>query len=170
MNMKRIFVLVLSLCICAACTSCGRKKTQKKPAPPAPPVVKTEVVGREKERKEDVKYEYKGADYRDPFIPVGASIGGMGTGEVDITLLALKGIVESIATGKRFAVLSAPGGINYVTRDGKLVDPRDKVVPGIAVIVKKDRVILITKDSRLKEFVLREEGTSSEGFKKENSP
>lgn len=110
-------------------------------------------------------YAYKSARARDPFIPL---IGrGEGSGvpagaesgktakEVNVELLVLKGYVFS--DKRKYALFKAADGAAFVLDKGTLVDERGKKVPGIAGIVKQDKVVLITKKNKIKEFKLREE-------------
>ncbi len=111
-------------------------------------------------------YVYKGGVLRDPFIPltgktVGLDLTSTGLGakgmaaEVDIKLLTLKGYVFSQA--RKHALFKSADGKTYVLDRGKLVDDRGLTVPGIAGIVKADKVVLITKKNVMREFKLREE-------------
>jgi hypothetical protein len=110
-------------------------------------------------------YAYKGGNSRDPFVPlIGKSAGldtaaGLGAkgmaAEVDIKLLTLKGYVFSQA--RKHALFKSADGRTYVLDRGKLIDDRGLTVPGIAGIVKADKVVLITKKNVMREFKLREE-------------
>lgn len=110
-------------------------------------------------------YIYKSGGLRDPFIPlVGKTVGmdlasALGAkglaAEVDIKLLNLKGYVFSQA--RKHALFKSVDGKTYVLDRGKLIDDRGLTVPGIAGIVKADKVVLITKKNVMREFKLREE-------------
>jgi hypothetical protein len=110
-------------------------------------------------------YVYKSGNLRDPFIPLTSKTSGLEAGlglgakgmaaEVDIKLLTLKGYVFSQA--RKHALFKSADGKTYVLDRGKLIDDRGLTVPGIAGIVKADKVVLITKKNVMREFKLREE-------------
>jgi hypothetical protein len=110
-------------------------------------------------------YVYRSGNLRDPFVSlVGKSAGlelaaGLGlkgmAAEVDIKLLTLKGYVFSQA--RKHALFKSADGKTYVLDRGKLIDERGLTVPGVAGIVKADKVVLITKKNVMREFKLREE-------------
>lgn len=111
-------------------------------------------------------YTYKSARDRDPFIPLvgrGESVGavsaageaGKAAKEVNVDLLVLKGYVFS--QERKYALFKSADGAAFVLDKGTLVDERGRRVLGIAGIVKQDKVVLITKKNKIKEFKLREE-------------
>lgn len=110
-------------------------------------------------------YVFKSSSFRDPFIPLTGKTAGLdsalGLGpkglaaEVDVKLLVLKGYVFSQA--RKHALFKSADGRTYVLDRGKLIDERGLTVPGIAGIVKADKVVLITKKNVMREFKLREE-------------
>lgn len=135
-------------------------------------LVFTAPQGEEQSLSEEAKkeigpgYVYKSGSIRDPFIPligktVGLDLASAGLGakgiaaEVDIKLLTLKGYVFSQA--RKHALFKSADGKTYVLDKGKLIDDRGLTVPGIAGIVKADKVVLITKKNVMREFKLREE-------------
>jgi len=86
-----------------------------------------------------------GDHYRDPFIPL------LGEGITNTTLdrppqvssLLLKGIVQD-AKG-RMALLTS--GVNsYILRGGRLYDGNNKLVRGIAGVIKQESTLLIGPD------------------------
>ncbi|MDD5131788.1 MAG: hypothetical protein WC484_08585 [Candidatus Omnitrophota bacterium] len=129
------------------------------------PQVEDQSLSEEAKKEIGPGYVYKGGNNRDPFIPlIGKSAGldtavGLGVkglaAEVDIKLLSLKGYVFSQA--RKHALFKSADGKTYVLDRGKLVDERGLTVPGIAGIVKADKVVLITKKNVMREFKLREE-------------
>ena len=129
------------------------------------PQVEEQTLSEEAKKEIGPGYVYKGGNYRDPFVPlIGKSASldtAMGLGvkglaaEVDIKLLSLKGYVFSQA--RKHALFKSADGKTYVLDRGKLIDERGLTVPGIAGIVKADKVVLITKKNVMREFKLREE-------------
>ncbi|MBI5555271.1 MAG: hypothetical protein HY920_05410 [Elusimicrobia bacterium] len=112
-------------------------------------------------------YVYESGGLRDPFVSLtgkGVSVEISSTGlasgkgvaaEVNITMLTLKGYVFS--QQRKHALFKSMDGKTYVLDRGKLIDDRGLTVPGIAGIVKADKVVLITKKNVMREFKLREE-------------
>ena len=108
-------------------------------------------------------YVYRSTGLRDPFVPLLGRVEAIGTppgepgkaAEVNITLLVLKGYVFS--QQRKHALFKSADGGTYVLDKGKLIDDRGRIVPGVAGIVKADKVVLITKKNVMKEFKLREE-------------
>jgi hypothetical protein len=129
------------------------------------PQVEEQSLSEEAKKEIGPGYVYKSGALRDPFIPLtGKSAGldlagGLGlkgvAAEVDIKLLTLKGYVFSQA--RKHALFKSADGKTYVLDRGKLIDERGLTVPGIAGIVKADKVVLITKKNVMREFKLREE-------------
>lgn len=119
-------------------------------------------ISSEQKKDEIPTYVYKSAGMRDPFIPLS---GGTGTGEatvvsgraaeVNIAQMVLKGYVFS--QQRKHALFKGGDGNAYVLDKGKLIDEHGRTVPGVAGIVKQDKVILINKKNIVKEFKLREE-------------
>lgn len=124
------------------------------PGTPAPDQKREEVIP---------TYVYRSSGLRDPFVPLlgrvetsaSASTEPGKAAEVNITLLVLKGYVFS--QQRKHALFKSADGGTYVLDKGKLVDDRGRIVPGVAGIVKADKVVLITKKNVMKEFKLREE-------------
>ena len=131
----------------------------------AVPQADEQAISAEAKKEIGPGYVYKSNNLRDPFIPlVGKGFGldlasGLGAkgmaAEVDIKLLTLKGYVFSQA--RKHALFKSADGKTYVLDKGKLIDDRGLTVPGIAGIVKADKVVLITKKNVMREFKLREE-------------
>lgn len=130
------------------------------------PQVEDQSLSEEAKNEIGPGYVYRSGGLRDPFIPLigktgsldmaSTALGAKGmAAEVDIKLLNLKGYVFSQA--RKHALFKSVDGKTYVLDRGKLVDDRGLVVPGIAGIVKADKVVLITKKNVMREFKLREE-------------
>jgi hypothetical protein len=91
------------------------------------------------------QYNYMGDRYRDPFIPL------IGEGVTNTALdrppqvasLVLKGIVQD-AKG-RMALLNS-GVSSYILRGGRLYDGNNKMVKGIAGVIKQESALLIGPD------------------------
>lgn len=129
------------------------------------PQVEEQSISEEAKKEIGPGYVYKSGGIRDPFIPlIGKTaaldlVSGLGVkgiaAEVDIKLLTLKGYVFSQA--RKHALFKSADGKTYVLDRGKLIDDRGLTVPGVAGIVKADKVVLITKKNVMREFKLREE-------------
>lgn len=110
--------------------------------PPFPPVVSTATAPSEPE------YVYKGDRLRDPFIPL---MGGGGTavaapaqtelGAFNPAGAELKGVLKT-PTG-RWAILRTTDGGVYIIQNGKVYDPKRRVVDGYQGIVKERTLILL---------------------------
>lgn len=160
MKNKKILSCALSMfCLCIAFTI-GPGYAQEVS-------VSTGPVVNEALKEKIPTYTYKSAQARDPFIPlisrsettgkttVAGSANGIATREVNVELLVLKGYVFS--QQRKYALFKSADGAAFVLDKGSLLDERGKKVPGIAGIVKQDKVVLITKKNKIKEFKLREE-------------
>lgn len=111
-------------------------------APPLPVALSTTTASTEPE------YVYKGDRLRDPFVPL---IGGGGTAvaaPLQIELGAfnpagaeLKGVLKT-PTG-RWAILRTIDGGVYIVQNGKVYDPKRRVVDGYQGIVKERTLILL---------------------------
>lgn len=131
----------------------------------AAPQVTEQSISEEAKKEIGPGYVYKHGNLRDPFVPlIGKAAGGeaaIRTGrsgvaaEIDIKELALKGYVFSQA--RKHALFKSSDGRTFVLDQGKLLDDRGLTVPGVAGIVKADKVVLITKKNLIREFKLREE-------------
>ncbi|MDD5491836.1 MAG: hypothetical protein PHV60_04015 [bacterium] len=129
------------------------------------PQIEEQSLSEEAKKEIGPGYVYKSGNLRDPFIPLIGKTAGLDLGgglglkgmaaEVDIKLLTLKGYVFSQA--RKHALFKSADGKTYVLDRGKLIDERGLTVPGIAGIVKADKVVLITKKNVMREFKLREE-------------
>ncbi|HCJ66435.1 MAG TPA: hypothetical protein DHV62_03690, partial [Elusimicrobia bacterium] len=106
---------------------CGKKETKpvkrvesiQTVIPPAP------VAKPEPTKAKKMAYVYQGHRFRDPFISL---IGGLATSKklsekltaTNLRSFLVKGIIED-EKGK-IVLLTAPGGKNYILKEGKLVD------------------------------------------------
>ena len=140
---------------------CGKKakRITETAKPPEKPVMETvqPLI-----KKTTFYYEYRAANMRSPFAPLsgaGKVISTEPESEVTVTVdinnLVLKGIIYDEKS--RNALLSAPSGESYIVKEGKLLAQNGKYVEGIAGIVKKESVVLITKGNIIKEVKLRKE-------------
>jgi len=127
------------------------------------PIKKIEVVTPKKiEEERQVRYRYGGETSRDPFAPAEereAGIGSIGRRgmEIDLTRLKLTGIMISPSSKDHYALIDAGGGRGYVVKRGKLIDNYNRVLDGVAAIVRKDKVILITNRNVIRELTLKTE-------------
>ncbi len=120
----------------------------------------------EKKKKEEKKYVYRTKNVRNPFIPPGLKADGdTVSGGVDISLLELKGIIESTDKKEKYALVAGPGGRSYIVKGTKLIGLNNQVVPGVTGSVEKSRVILNTRKHYMR--VLRIKSAKSESLKLE---
>ncbi len=108
---------------------------------------------------EEVTYFYQGKSFRDPFVPlIGemASISRRMKPRVyfpNLRSLALKGIIED--SKSLIALIIDAEGRAFILKEGKLLDPNGKIVPGISGTIKKDKIMLLTREKKI-ELELRE--------------
>jgi len=150
------FVLAIFVLILAGLNGCPKKKA--KPVSQKPTEEKQIVVTKKVEEEREVRYTYIGDKFRDPFVPIeegGEAIARGKKGiEIDLSRLKLTGIMISSSTREHYALIDAGKGRGYVVKNGKLIDNYNKVVDGVAAIVRKDKVILITSDNVIRELEL----------------
>lgn len=121
---------------------CGGKETEYIARKPVTYVKKEP----ETEKKEERKYVYRTRNIRNPFIPPGIkSARSSKVGELDLSMLELKGIMKSKDGGGKYALIAGPGGKSYIIKGTKLIGLDNKVVQGVSGTIKDDRVILVTK-------------------------
>jgi len=158
MNSK--IVLIIFILILLGLNGCPKKKTKPEAEKP---IKKEKIVTAEKiEEKRRVRYRYAGEKRRDPFAPseeMREGIGRVGKRrvEIDLSRLKLTGIMISPSSRDHYALIDAGGGRGYVVKSGKLIDNYNRVVEGVAAIVRKDKVILITSDNVIQELRLKTE-------------
>ena len=134
--------LLLLTIITANFFACSKNEPMKA----SPPAVYVKKKTAENEaKKEPEKYVYNSENLRNPFIaPELRSSMSMKVGEIDISLLELKGIVAAAANKQKYALVAIKGGESYIIRNGKLMNMNNKVVPGVTGMIKGDEVILVT--------------------------
>ena len=158
MNSK--IIRIIFLLILLGLNGCPKKKT--KPVSRKPVKEKEIVTTKEIEEERQVRYRYAGEKCRDPFVPLeerAEAIGRVGKRgiEIDLSKLKLTGIMISPSSRDHYALIDAGGGRGYVVKGGKLIDNYNRVVNGVAAIVRKDKVILITSDNVIRELILKTE-------------
>ncbi|MFQ5867221.1 MAG: hypothetical protein ACE5IT_04410 [bacterium] len=158
MNSK--IIRIIFLLILLGLNGCPKKKT--KPVSRKPVKEKEIVTAKEIKEERQVRYRYAGEKCRDPFAPPeerAEAIGRVGKRgiEIDLSRLKLTGIMISPSSRDRYALIDAGGGRGYVVKGGKLIDNYNRVVNGVAAIVRKDKVILITSDNVIRELILKTE-------------
>jgi hypothetical protein len=152
-------ILIISVIIVLGLNGCPRKKARQVSTKPTK---EKEIALPEKiEEKRLVRYKYGGKRYKDPFAPAedrGAGIERVGRGvEIDLSRLKLTGIMISPLSKDNYALIDAGGGRGYVVKGGKLIDNYNRVVHGVVAIVRKDKVILITRNNVIRELKLETE-------------
>lgn len=152
-------VLIIFVLIVLGLNGCPRKKAR--PVSTKPIKEKEIALPEEIEEKRLVKYKYGGKRYKDPFAPpehMGVGIERAGRGvEIDLSRLKLTGIMVSPLSKDNYALIDAGGGRGYVIKGGKLIDNYNRVVDGVVAIVRKDKVILITRNNVIRELKLETE-------------
>lgn len=95
-------------------------------------------------------YEYGGDRFRDPFVPlVGNTNGGFDTprppsdptSPFNPVGAELKGVLKT--TTGRWAIIRTSDGVTYLVQNGKVFDPKRKVVEGFQGIVKEKTVVIL---------------------------
>ncbi|MFB0527167.1 MAG: hypothetical protein ACETVO_06840 [bacterium] len=158
MNSK--IVLIIFILILLGLNGCPKKKT--KPISKEPPKEKEIVTAEKMEEERRVRYRYGGERHRDPFVPSeemgeGTERVGKRGVKIDLSRLKLTGIMISPSSRDHYALIDAGGGRGYVVKGRKLIDNYNRVVEGVAAIVRKDKVILITSDNVIQELRLEVE-------------
>jgi len=157
--MKSKIVLIIFVLIILGLNGCPKKKARRVPTKP---IEEKEIALPEKiEEERLVRYTYGGKRYKDPFVPpedIGVGIESVGRGvEIDLSRLKLTGIMISSSSKENYALIDAGGGRGYVVKSGKLIDNYNRVVQGVVAIVRKDKVILITRNNVIRELTLESE-------------
>lgn len=157
MNSK--IVLIIFVLILLGLNGCPKKRA--KPVS-RKPIKEEEIVAPKKIKEERrVRYKYGGKRFKDPFAPpedMGGGIERVGKGvEIDLSRLKLTGIMISPSSKDNYALIDAGGGRGYVIKSGKLIDNYNRVVDGVVAIVRKDKVILITRSNVIRELRLTTE-------------
>jgi len=156
---SRILLIILIL-ILPGLNGCPRKKAR---TVSREPIKEKEVVTAKKIEEEiQLRYRYGGERSRDPFAPAderAAAIGSIGKRgiEIDLSRLKLTGIIISPSSRDHYALIDAGGGRGYVVKGGKLIDNYNRIIDGVAAIVRKDKVILISRHNIIQELRLKTE-------------
>lgn len=157
MNSK--IVIIIFILILLGLNGCPKKKAR--PVSRRPIKEKEIVLPKKIEEKRRGRYTYGGKKYNDPFAPpedMGGGIERVGKGvEIDLSRLKLTGIMISPSAKDNYALIDAGGGRGYVVKGGKLIDNYNRVVDGVVAIVRKDKVILITRNNVIRELKLKTE-------------
>jgi len=156
MNSKT--VLIIFILILLGFNGCPKKRAK----PVSRKLIKKkEIVTPKKiEEKRRGRYTYGGKRLKDPFAPP-EDMGGrieVGRGiEIDLSRLKLTGIMISPSSKDNYALIDAGGGRGYIVKGGKLIDNYNRVIDGVVAIVRKDKVILITRTNVIRELRLKTE-------------
>ncbi len=117
---------------------------------------------REPQAPEEIKhmtdYSYGGNIYRDPFLRPGARrVRARPDDEIPIPdpeQLAVRGVFTS---GSDKYVLLSGTVDEYLIRNGRIYDSREREVPGIAAAVREESILLFTDNDTVYEFPVPEE-------------
>ncbi|HMX43262.1 MAG TPA: hypothetical protein PKB12_06065 [Elusimicrobiota bacterium] len=104
-------------------------------------------------------YVYKGDRMRDPFIPLNgqggatmdSAIAKVDLGPFNPAGAELKGILKT-PTG-RWALIRTTDGLTYMVQNGRVYDPKRKLISGFQGIVKEKTVVILAPGNQ--EFELR---------------
>ena len=127
--------------------------------PPAQRIRKERTIQKPEEIEETI-HKYTGAKYRSPFLPAGVAreMARIDTPVGDIPAISPEGLrVTGYFSDKkeRYAILSGAGEF-YIIKQGRLYDENENEVPGIAAIIKEDKIILITDKDTMYELPVPE--------------
>lgn len=158
MKIKKLVVLLLLSTfyfLLSTGIGCGKKETKpvKRVEPtqtvvlPPPAATKPEPTKAKK-----MAYVYQGHRFRDPFVPL---TGGLATSKklsekltaTNLRSFSVKGIIED-EKGK-IVLLTAPGGKNYILKEGKLVNAEGKIIPEVKGNIEKNKIIFLTADGKV---------------------
>ncbi|MFH1415724.1 MAG: hypothetical protein ABIH89_06535 [Elusimicrobiota bacterium] len=144
------FIVVAVLIVCSA----GEQKTKNEK------ITAEQDTSSQKDVME--KYNYTGSKYRSPFsASAGAAAvfseeSGEKTVKMTISVDSLK-VSGSFSDKKgEYAILTTGTGEYYVVKNGRLYDRDGIQQPDIAAVIKKGKVLLIGKDSKVFEFTIPE--------------
>ena len=103
------------------------------------------------EKKVEVRYRYKGVNFRDPFISLteskvfSSAVTATGEGQLpNFGTLNLKGILRDKEI--KIALLSSPNG-RYLLKNDKLYDNMNRLVRGVKGTIGEKKVKLVTHDN-----------------------
>lgn len=162
--MKKGLFYILLFCFAA----CSKKSKDEELAPMpvfAPPP--TSAAASEK-KEEPVKYSYPYAQKRDPFLPLagtltvesGESKSPFAASETNpekaFANLELRGILRD-AKG-RVALIKSSDGESYTLKSGRIYDDRNRIVSGVAGIIKENSILLISENKTMKLLELARRG------------
>ncbi|MGM0441383.1 MAG: hypothetical protein ACQEQC_03075 [Elusimicrobiota bacterium] len=111
------------------------------------------------EKIETPDYEYKGIKHRSPFSKKGgtgrSSGGTSGTNIPGINpeRLIVSGVMED--TKDQYGMLTGPDGF-FMVKDGRIYNEDGKEIPGVAAIIKNQKVVLITDENTTYELPIPE--------------
>ncbi|MFW6134265.1 MAG: hypothetical protein ACOC5R_01660 [Elusimicrobiota bacterium] len=142
-----IFVILLS--------GCGGDEVEVRGKIPKP---KKQKIQRPEEIKTP-QYNYRGARYRSPFSPSYSGTGGVSSGGMDqksmVSPESLKVTGFFSDSQGKYAILSGAGQFFFVRR-GRVYNEDEEELPGIAAVVKSNKIILITDQNTMHELPLPE--------------
>ena len=159
---QNLWVLAaLSLCL-GACAKSEESKSLAEliPAPAEPPVTNVQPAA----PVVSAKYVYPFSSRRDPFSPMDGTINYADSGVSSLargetTNLELKGILQD-RKGK-MAIITSSDGEPFVLRSGRVYDRKNRIIPGIAGIIKENSVILISQNRTVTQLNLRKNNDGS---------
>ena len=158
----KIYICLMVLSLLIGIYGCGKKKAGRVITPTRMPPVSKKVILPKRTEIRVPKYVYKGERYKDPFVSLeanvrlGSSISERAPLDINIETLRLTGIISEPGK-KRSAILSdSRGSGGFIVKNGRLLNIDGKMIPGVAGVVKKDKVVIITDNNVIKELKLRE--------------
>lgn len=150
--LKNFFLLCMVLII----GGCSKKNSE---VPIEQPIQRVETPAQVPQKTEQPLYQYAGAKFRDPFIPLTGGKSYKRNVQGDTTLdpasLMLKGIIMD--TTDRMATLIDTSGNSYMIKNKRLFNRKGEEVPGVVGIVKLESVVIITEDKTVRELKLKTE-------------
>ena len=106
------------------------------------------------EIREPERYTYAGTRYRDPFARSRVSAyraDGDTTPALNVDGLRVTGYIKG--RFEKFITVSGPGG-SYVIKNGRVFDEEDQEIPGVAAVIRDEKVTLITGKDTVYELAL----------------
>jgi len=161
--MKKYHIMYVIICAILLSAGCAEKQDEN-------PAARRKKSGKKKKSREAVnvikefeqeKYEYKGGKYKSPFSSSGkgavSSVESKSAADSKIAVLSnpetLKVTGFFSDNSGTYAILS---GVNefFIVKKGRLYNEDRLEVPGVAAIVKKDKIILITGKDTMFELAI----------------
>lgn len=161
-------VVLAMVFLLLAQAACKKKAPPKRPVSnpiPRPAQLRKAVESSTEKAKRPPTPEdyYKAMKLRDPFVSLQGGGGQRVVGEAvvpvesfNIHYLELKGILEDPG-GKAALLVDPAAAVSYILKDGKVLDAKGEIVPGVTGKIQGQGVRLITSENDIQDLSLASE-------------